>query len=216
MSGCVTPLNTKDIDQAKIFQLLTSLFIVSLFLERSLEVFITTWRGPTSEKLNNKIQEYLSTISKLNSIEGSQVRVKEEALAEGIKEVAKGDLSHPNTLKATEYLAQTKVESLKLETAFANLRQIQQDQSGYKLATRCIALCSNLLIGILISTTGILTLGYLFESPEESFRLTLFGTIDVLLTGGLIAGGSDGIHRILQAVITFMDATAKRAKGETP
>jgi hypothetical protein len=55
----------------------------------------------------------------------------------------------------------------------------------------------------------------LFESSERSFRPTLLGTIDVLLTGGLIARGSGGIHHILLTGITFMDATGQRAKGET-
>ena len=41
----------------------------------------------------------------------------------------------------------------------------------------------------------------------------IFGLLDVFLTGGLIAGGSDGIHKIAQVFYDFMDATAERARG---
>jgi len=36
--------------------------------------------------------------------------------------------------------------------------------------------------------------------------------VDVALTGGVIAGGSEGIHRIVTVFDSFMNATAKRAK----
>ena len=40
---------------------------------------------------------------------------------------------------------------------------------------------------------------------------------DVLLTGAVVGGGSDGMHKLVQVFTNFMDSTAELAKkrGET-
>jgi hypothetical protein len=40
----------------------------------------------------------------------------------------------------------------------------------------------------------------------------LFDAGDILITGGLIAGGSDGIHKILQVFLDWADTTSNRIK----
>jgi hypothetical protein len=39
--------------------------------------------------------------------------------------------------------------------------------------------------------------------------------VDVLVTGGLIAGGSDGIHKILQTFLDLMDKTSRNINAGT-
>jgi hypothetical protein len=41
----------------------------------------------------------------------------------------------------------------------------------------------------------------------------LFCTVDVLLTGALLGGGADGLHKLVRVFTTFMDSTAELAKG---
>lgn len=58
-------------------QLLTFLILISLFLERSLEVFITTWRRPREEAIDNKIQASERKISELKDQMLSKVQQPE-------------------------------------------------------------------------------------------------------------------------------------------
>ena len=41
----------------------------------------------------------------------------------------------------------------------------------------------------------------------------MFRLIDVVLTTGLLAGGSDGLHKIVQTITDFMEATSRRIKA---
>ncbi|ESA32148.1 hypothetical protein N836_26520 [Leptolyngbya sp. Heron Island J] len=57
--------------------------------------------------------------------------------------------------------------------------------------------------GTLISLVGVRSLESAFNFPEpesilELFRFYLFRVLDVILTAGLIAGGSEGIHNIIK------------------
>src|SRR6266567_3562258 len=49
------PIKFGGFDPAKFTQQMTPLFLVALLIERSLEVFITTWRGPKTAKLQNAL-----------------------------------------------------------------------------------------------------------------------------------------------------------------
>ena len=56
------------------------------------------------------------------------------------------------------------------------------------------------------------SLNTLLEPVPEGFLNSnvqglVFRCVDVLLTGGLIAGGSDGIHKITQLATTFFEET---------
>ena len=59
---------------------------------------------------------------------------------------------------------------------------------------------------------GIRALEGLLEFPEpettlEVFRLYLFRVLDLMLTAGLIAGGSEGIHSIIKQLYGFFPET---------
>jgi hypothetical protein len=43
-------------------------------------------------------------------------------------------------------------------------------------------------------------------------QMHVFRIMDVLLTGGLIGGGSDGIHKVLQVFLDYTDKTRSRIK----
>src|SRR3990167_5677495 len=46
---------------AEFVQLITPLVLVSLFIERTLEVFLTPWRAEGSEKINRKVKKLAAT-----------------------------------------------------------------------------------------------------------------------------------------------------------
>ena len=41
----------------------------------------------------------------------------------------------------------------------------------------------------------------------------MFGLVDVILTGALLGGGSDGIHKLVSVFINYLEETAKKFRG---
>jgi len=178
------PVAFKDFGTTEVAQLLTSLLLVALFLERALEVFVTTWRGPGAAELDRQVRQCAD--------QKAQLEQRPEAQREALQSAR--------------------------DAAMAALEHAEQEKSQYKSQTQRIALWSGLTLGLLISAAGLRTLQALVD-PEALSRLpktqvVVFHLVDVLLTGGLIAGGSEGIHKLTQVYSNFMEATAQRAKGE--
>jgi hypothetical protein len=168
------PLAFRDFGTTDILQLLTGLFVVPLLLERSLEVFVTTWRGPGTAELDLKVSK------------------QRNELAE-IKKAAANDAF------AAEALAQA-----------------EHERTKYKSDTQRVALWTGLTFGLLVSGVGVRSLQTLVDgaalSTASHAQVIGFHLIDVLLTGGLIAGGSEGIHKITQVFTNYMEISAKRIK----
>jgi hypothetical protein len=150
------------------FVFLGILIAVSLFMERSLEVFLTTWRAYESELLGHEI-----------SIVENQIKALEECK-----------------------------ENDKINKKNEELEELKNTWKQYKDNTRKIALWAALLSGIAISLAGFRVLGNCLSVPlPHGVQKNLFDTIDIFLTGGMIAGGSDGLHKIFEIYNTFMAAS---------
>jgi len=171
----------------EVSQLLTFLLLISLFLERALEVFIITWRGGEGERRDLQIAE-------LQTLQDRKLQQSE-------------NLANIEELDSTK-----KLEGLKQERAI------------YKSQTKRIALWTALFIGLLISGVGVRALETLINlkvfSPDEqpifyTWQVFIFRILDTLLTGGLIAGGSDGIHKITQVFAIFLDETQSKIKNKS-
>jgi hypothetical protein len=87
---------------------------------------------------------------------------------------------------------------------------IKQDEpktlDEYKNETSKIALFSALTIGIIISIVGIRGIEpFIHLQGTTNWQHDWFRLLDIILTGGVIAGGSEFIHTMLQVVTTFFD-----------
>lgn len=114
-------------------------------------------------------------------------------------------ISKPNLLE----------DNKKLSLLIDELEAVKKEQTEYMSDTQRIAVGITLAFGLLISAVGIRSLHIFVDAPNltEGFQAVVFRLIDVFLTGGLIAGGSKGIHKLSQVFGNFMDTTAKRVKG---
>ena len=88
----------------------------------------------------------------------------------------------------------------------------------YKHASRKIVLWVNLFVAIAISVAGVRGISPLIEATSldsvSEWQVMLFQLCDIILTAGVIAGGSDGIHKIARVFGNFMDSTAERARAK--
>ena len=134
------------------------LYVVALFVERSLEVLMKAWRQGGKSRLEEAVR-----------------------LAE---DDAKGEAE-----KALE---------------------------EYRAGTQRRALLAGLTLGILVSLSGVRLLAPIFEfgAPEGwSFQQAVFQFTDIIVTAGLIAGGSKSIHELMALIDDFLKASRKTRKG---
>ncbi len=210
------PLAFKPFGLNDVSQLLTFVVLVSLFLERAMEVFISTWRGPKGEEIDNTIQNIERVIT-----EKKALRAKKSEQPQIITTKVEQELStEPSKLKTETAVEKIPVNTAKLtdelDDEMAKLIDSQQARLVYKAQTRKIALWTALFFGLVISAAGIRSLDTLVLSTNQSaLQLIVFRCLDTLLTGGLIAGGSDGIHKITQVFTTYFEETRNGIKDKS-
>lgn len=89
----------------------------------------------------------------------------------------------------------------------------------YRGATQQYAFIISLTLSILVSIAGVRALES-FIDPTKSSDLRqihsgqylFFLCVDVAVSAALLAGGAEGIHSLVNAVTSFFDATADKAK----
>ncbi len=160
LGDVLKPIGTKDGEAPFLIALtqLGILYIVALFVERSLEVFIKAWR------------------------QGGKSRLEE------IVESATEDNDKKEAKRALE---------------------------DYRAGTQRRALLVGLTLGLFVSLSGVRLLGPIFEIESvatESFQLALFQFTDIVVTAGLIAGGSATIHELMALIDEFLKTSRKNAK----
>jgi hypothetical protein len=86
----------------------------------------------------------------------------------------------------------------------------------YKSGTQVVSLAVSLVGAVIVSAVGFRVLATVVASTpaQGTFQGAAFAVIDVLLTGGLIAGGSKGIHALTQAVGEVLDAARTRSAAK--
>ncbi len=92
----------------------------------------------------------------------------------------------------------------------------KKEIAAYKATTQRIAFLVGISGGILISIAGVRVLHPLVSWDAEiaGNQNIMFDTVDIVLTGGLLGGGSDGIHRLFALITDFIEATRDRTKGK--
>jgi len=95
-----------------------------------------------------------------------------------------------------------------VQTANTALAGIRHDKVIYRAETKEIALLVGFAFGLFVSLAGVRALHSLLKDNEPVG--VLFVAADILITGAILAGGSEGIHRIANAFNGFMDSLSAR------
>ena len=94
---------------------------------------------------------------------------------------------------------------------------IQRKKKQYKLQTRKIAQWVNLLSAVFVSVVGVRALESLMDPSEidqlSHYQAFGFHLMDVLLTGALIAGGTEGIQQVSKVFGNFVKTSPGQAKS---
>ncbi|MCD6162933.1 MAG: hypothetical protein J7K40_11040 [candidate division Zixibacteria bacterium] len=160
----------------KILALMIALLLISLFLERTIEVIIKVFMG-------KRKQELVSIIN----LEKQKARLKQ-----GVGDAPATDIQ----IEAT------------------------QEMKMHINNTKRLALLIGFILGISISALGIRTLQQIINQDvfitAGNLQRSLFVGMDTLITGALLGGGSNGIHKILDAFLTRVDWYRNKHKPVNP
>eukprot|EP00439_Symbiodinium_sp_Y106_P088492 s1_g1028.t1 len=172
---------------------LVALIAISLLVERAAEVYTGIWRRDGRRSLLKSLQACKA-----------QVAERERLVAEATKPLKEGDPARPLDDGLKDKLAKDR-QALFLA---------EQELSAYRSTTAREVFVLNVILGILAASLGVHTLHWLFDLPGADTAATAsnlgyigyFRIVDILLTGALIGGGADGLHRILAIFTTAADA----------
>jgi chemotaxis signal transduction protein len=153
-----------------VLSMLGYLLLVSLFVERAIEIILSSWRSAEADKLDREIDK-----------EKKEIRA-----------------------------AQPK-ENQDLPLTSPDLEELLDTRAIYRAESRFAALWIGMCIGVIVSLAGVRILGNLFETDRlTEFQTGLFIVVDVLLTGFVLAGGSDAINKIYKVYSSFMSRVEQR------
>jgi hypothetical protein len=171
--------------------ILTSLIFVALLIERAVEVFIAPTSGIAKEALKSE----------------------QATLADRIKlEQAALDVARNPGVGLVPDEAAVKAAAEALARSVARDKEIVDAIAAADRQTQKLALSFSIPMSFLAALAGLRTIGNLMP-PGHGAQQQLFVALDVVLTAGLLAGGADGIHRILDRFIKLAAGEEKLSAG---
>jgi hypothetical protein len=98
------------------------------------------------------------------------------------------------------------------------LAALDLEKLRYRAQTRIYALRIGIVMGVAVSLAGVRTLGALMPEPIwAEFALAqqlIFHTLDIVITGGVIAGGSDGVHKMAELYRVTVESRSRMQRAD--
>ena len=109
---------------------------------------------------------------------------------------------------------QGSVDGTALESILEERSVASRQLLAYKEVTRVWSVRAGLIIGVILAIAGFRVLESIFDSGAlTGFQSRLWIWMDILITAGVIAGGSKGIHTLSKALGDFFETTSARLKA---
>jgi hypothetical protein len=180
------------------------MLLTSLFIERTVEVFMVVFRDPKAADHERKCEFWQSRSRQL----GAEI-VELIAEKHGMPQPDAERMSAIDTsLKSRrEAVSKSLDQSLVEEAALLPFRSSTH---------RNTALCG-LGIGMALAAVGFRLFSQLVEATELATKCELplpqsqwFGVIDIILTGAVLSGGSQAINKLFAVYSAYMESTRKQ------
>jgi hypothetical protein len=182
--------------------ILGSLLVVSLFVERVIEVFVSIWRDEETDTLQQALENFQDTLSR-----------RKQDIAELVKEAGDPKTTPTRQLEITSVLNDKRGALADAEKGIDTTKTSLVPKIAH---IRRISTWVGMAVGVLTSAVGfrfleqVVNIAAIKGFPEH---YAWFIFTDVLLTGTVLAGGSKAIHSIYSVYESFVVSTTKRAEG---
>jgi len=184
------------LDPTTVFGVLGYISVIMLVVEQCIEIFVFDPNKMQKEKDRRRVQEIEALLDEvLDPIMDIEMEVEKMEDPEQMEEVEMEKEAEPIKRYSRRQIQLLEKESDRLREKLKT--QGEQRQKKVQLVS--------FIIGLIISFSGIRVLsGTLFNAENIlfGFQNTLIQSIDIVLTAGIISGGSDRVHSLI-----------KRAKG---
>ncbi len=186
---------------------LVPLVVVAVLIERFLEVFFGIFRKPKDRELEavrdtarSARLAAVQAVAKPSSVEA----VVDIALAAG-------------TFRALSATFPTEVQAVPTTSdpnAVADAAAATEAKAEGELAKRAaettrIAFLAGGSVGVLVALCGVRLMETMLATGVTPGAM--FKTMDILLTGALLGGGADGIHKVVEVVTKFLELGRKKS-----
>jgi len=94
-----------------------------------------------------------------------------------------------------------------------------REKARYKLRTQQLSFIVSLVLSLGASLVGVRALSALLAKLPDTVSLAQRNSVavfDILITALLLAGGADGIHKVVSTITNFLDTTKERANAPAP
>jgi hypothetical protein len=187
-----------DVDLNKnLPNILSTLLVVSIFVERVIEVFVSVWADQEVDQ-HEQNRDYWQS---------RQADMKNDVTT------LLGELNGtppPSQDRQTEIMNLLKVKRATIEQAAEAADVEAKALLPFEARTRRISTWIGLAVGIFVSAVGFRFLSQIVSIDSGQAQYPFFIAADVLLTGAVLAGGSKLIHQIFSLYDSFMDTTQGR------
>ncbi|MGK7896476.1 MAG: hypothetical protein AB4372_23375 [Xenococcus sp. (in: cyanobacteria)] len=202
-------ISAKDSALADMGNTIVVFSFIALALQSSLGIFVSNFRALKRNSKSRQIDNLKEDIAEIKAlINPSPVSVSDESSSVE-PTTSSSSPSQPVAnvvILSPEQLAQKESE---LKILKPQLKEAELDLENYRNTTKNIIALLSLLAGIVISLAGVRILQPFADVSLVGIQLSLFNAIDVLLTGGLLAGGSAGVHRLTKVYEDVTDVSKK-------
>ena len=216
-TGAITPKESALTDLGNAIVVFS---FAALALQSSLGIFVSNWRGNESKiktRRVNNLKEEIADIKAL--INPTPVLTTDQTSAESPTPLTQPSPTTNVAVPVANVVVpvglspeELAVKKKELENFKQLLEQAEDDLAKYREETKAVVSRLSLLAGILISLAGVRILQSFADISLEGKQLSLLNTIDVLLTGGLLAGGSEGVYRLTKVYEDVTDVNKKVSK----
>ena len=92
------------------------------------------------------------------------------------------------------------------------LHAAQKTLSAYRAETKEFALCVSFVLSLFVSLAGVRAFDSIVNKvPDANW---LFATADMIVTGAVLAGGTDAIHQMANVFTDFMTRASEKAQSK--
>ncbi|MCA1367203.1 hypothetical protein I6F15_07300 [Bradyrhizobium sp. BRP14] len=181
--------------------LLAALFVMAAVSERATAVINDIWFGEErmkqQEAVRAKGKEYETAVFHRKIALDAHAKI-------AVESVRAGAISGPGNIAE---MVSMKLPNAGIEAIAADLKQENEALASLDGQAARTRLRLSFLAGLLISFFGVRVLGTLLAPPHTGF----FPLVDIVLTAGVLAGGTTAINAISDLVGGYVHASRKRA-----